>query len=175
MVATGTSPLLPPIPGLVGAEPWTNREATSADAAPRRLVVLGGGPVACELATAWRSLGSEEVTIVERGPRLLGRVEPFAAEAVEAGLEAQGIVVWTGASATRVERPTPGGPVRVHLDGGEGDPAVEADELLVATGRTPASADIGLEAVGLAPGSWLEVDDTGRVDRRRRRLALRRR
>jgi pyruvate/2-oxoglutarate dehydrogenase complex dihydrolipoamide dehydrogenase (E3) component len=163
VIATGTSPLLPPIPGLAEAAPWTNREATSADAAPRRLVVLGGGPVACELATAWRSLGSEEVTIVERSPRLLGRVEPFAAEAVEAGLEAQGVVVWTGASATRVERPTPGGPVRVHLDGGEGDPVVEADELLVATGRTPASADIGLEAVGLAPGSWLEVDDTGRV------------
>jgi pyruvate/2-oxoglutarate dehydrogenase complex dihydrolipoamide dehydrogenase (E3) component len=163
VVATGTSPLLPPIPGLAEAEPWTNREATSADAAPRRLVVLGGGPVACELATAWRSLGSEEVTIVERAPRLLGRVEPFAAERVEAGLEAQGVVVWTGASATRVERPSPGGPVRVHIDGGEGDPVVEADELLVATGRTPASDDIGLEAVGLAPGSWLEVDDTGRV------------
>ena len=163
VVATGTSPLVPPIQGLAEAAPWTNREATSADAAPRRLVVLGGGPVACELATAWRSLGSEEVTIVERSPRLLGRVEPFAAIAVEAGLTAQGVVVWTGASATRVERPTPGGPVRVHLDGAEGDPTIEADELLVAAGRTPASTDIGLETIGLDPGSWLEVDDTGLV------------
>jgi pyruvate/2-oxoglutarate dehydrogenase complex dihydrolipoamide dehydrogenase (E3) component len=163
VIATGTTPLLPSIPGLAEAEPWTNHEATSADAAPRRLIVLGGGPVACELATAWRSLGSEEVTVVERGPRLLRRVEPFAAEAVEAGLEAQGVVVWTGASATRVERPLPGGAVRLHLDGGEGDPVVEADELLVATGRTPASWGIGLETVGLAPGSWLDVDDTGRV------------
>ncbi len=173
VVATGTAPLLPPIPGLAEAAPWTNREATSADAAPRRLVVLGGGPVACELATAWRSLGSEEVTIVERGPRLLGRVEPFAAAAVEAGLTAQGVVVWTGASVTQVERPTTGGPVRVHVDGGDGTPVIEADELLVATGRTPASGDLGLETVGLEPGSWLEVDDTGRVERRRRRVALR--
>ena len=163
VVATGTAPLLPPIPGLAEAAPWTNREATSADAAPRRLVVLGGGPVACELATAWRSLGSEEVTIVERGPRLLGRVEPFAAAAVEAGLTAQGVVVWTGASVTQVERPTTGGPVRVHVDGGDGTPVIEADELLVATGRTPASGDLGLDTVGLEPGSWLEVDDTGRV------------
>ena len=163
VVATGTSPLLPPIPGLAEARPWTNREATGADIAPRRLVVLGGGPVACELATAWRSLGSEEVTLVERGPRLLGRVEPFAAEAVEAGLTAQGVNVWTGASAARVERATPGGPVRVHIDGGEGDPVVEADELLVATGRTPNSSDIGLDTVGLEPGSWLDADDTGRV------------
>ena len=192
VVATGTTPLLPPIEGLAEAEPWTNREATRADAAPRRLVVLGGGPVACELATAWRSLGSEEVTIVERGPRLLGRVEPFASEAVEAGLAAQGVDVCTGASAVRVERPRPGGPVRVHLDGKGADdgghhddrldddrlddggldddggsdsrpPVVEADQLLVATGRRPATSDLGLETVGLTPGDWLEVDDTGLV------------
>lgn len=167
VVATGTTPLLPPIEGLAEARPWTNREATSADASPRRLVVLGGGPVACELATAWRSLGSQEVTVVERGPRLLGRVEPFAAEAVETGMVAQGIDVWTGASAVRVERPEAGGPVRVHLEGeAEGDrtlAVIEADELLVATGRSPATTDLGLETVGLAPGSWLEVDDTGLV------------
>ena len=75
----------------------------------------------------------------------------------------QGIVVWTGTSATRVERATAGGPVRVHVEGGDGDPVIEADELLVATGRTPSSGHIGLETVGLDPGSWLEVDDSGRV------------
>lgn len=168
VVATGTSPLLPPIEGLAEARPWTNREATSADTAPRRLVVLGGGPVACELATAWRSLGCQEVTVVERGRRLLGRVEPFASDAVEAGLAAQGVDVWTGASAVRVERPEPGGPVRVHLEGGGADgdrtpSVVEADELLVATGRTPATSDLGLDTVGLAPGAWLEADDSGLV------------
>ena len=133
---------------------------TSADVVPRRLVVLGGGPVACELATAWRSLGSDEVTVVERGPRLLSRVEPFAASAVAAGLAAQGVDVRTGASAVRVERAVGGGPVRIHLDtGGE----LEADEVLVATGRHPNSDTLGLETVGLSPGGWLPVDDTGRV------------
>lgn len=159
-VATGSNPLIPPIPGLAEAQPWTNREGTRADAVPRRLVVLGGGPVACELATAWRSLGSESVTVIERSERLLARVEPFASEAVAAGLRKQGVTVRTGVSATGVERPEPGGPVRVRLDdGGE----IEADELLVATGRTPATADLGLESIGLEPGGWLEADDTGLV------------
>ncbi len=160
VVATGTAPLVPPIPGLVEAEPWTNREATAADAAPRRLVVLGGGPVACELATAWRSLGSEQVTVVERGDRLLGRVEPFAADAVARGLRDQGITVLTGVSATAVDRPDAGGAVRVTLDDGN---VLEGDELLVATGRRPNTDDIGLDAVGLEPGSWLDADDSGLV------------
>ncbi len=160
VVATGTAPLLPPIPGLAEAEPWTNREATSADRAPRRLAVLGGGPEGCELATAWRSLGSEEVTVVEQGKRLLDRVEPFASAAVEAGLRDQGITVTTGVSATGVERNGPGGTVRVRLDDGA---EVEADELLVATGRTPNTTDLGLDSVGLTAGSWLEADDSGRV------------
>jgi pyruvate/2-oxoglutarate dehydrogenase complex dihydrolipoamide dehydrogenase (E3) component len=160
VVATGTGPLVPPVPGLAEARPWTNREAIRADKAPRRLAVLGGGPVACELAIAWRSLGSEEVTVIERGPRLLGRVEPFAAEAVADGLVARGVGVRTGVAATRVERPVPSGPVRVELDTGA---AVQADEVLVATGRRPRSDDVGLETVGLEPGSWLAVDDTGRV------------
>lgn len=164
VLATGTAPRLPPVPGLAEAAPWTNREGTSATEVPRRLVVLGGGPVACELATAWRSLGSEEVTVVEQGSRLLARTEPFASTAVEAGLAGQGVGVWTGTTAVGVERPTPGGPVRVHLEGADGRSLVEADELLVATGRRPATDDLGLDAVGLGPGSWLEVDDTGRVE-----------
>lgn len=161
VVATGTAPLLPSVPGLAEARPWTNREATRADEPPRRLLVLGGGPVACELATAWRSLGSDEVTVIERGERLLGRVEPFASAAVARGLEHQGVTVRTGLSATAVERPEAGGVVRVHLDDGS---ALEADELLVATGRTPNTTELGLDAVGLEPGSWLEVDDSGLVD-----------
>lgn len=160
VVATGTAPLIPPIPRLAEAGAWTNREATRADRAPRRLVVLGGGPVACELATAWRSLGSEEVTVVERGKRLLGRVEPFASEAVAGGLRDQGITVRTGVSATSVERAAPGAPVRVGLDDGTD---LEGDELLVATGRTPNTGDLGLDTVGLPAGSWLDADDSGLV------------
>jgi pyruvate/2-oxoglutarate dehydrogenase complex dihydrolipoamide dehydrogenase (E3) component len=167
VVATGTTALLPPVPGLADAAPWTNREATRADAAPRRLVVMGGGPVACELATAWRSLGAEEVTVVEQGDRLLARVEPFAAEAVRAGLEARGIAVRTGARVVRVDRPAAGGPVRVAVTsaaGGEGgDGENEAHELLVAAGRRPATGDLGVEVVGLEPGKPLATDDSGRV------------
>jgi pyruvate/2-oxoglutarate dehydrogenase complex dihydrolipoamide dehydrogenase (E3) component len=161
VVATGTAPLLPPIPGLADAAPWTNREGTRSATVPRRLVVLGGGPVACELATAWRSLGSEQVVLIERGDRLLGRVEAFASDAVAAGLDKQGVIVRTGVAATAVERPQPGGPVRVRLDdGGE----IEADEVLVATGRVPNTADLGLDTIGLDPGGWLEADDSGRVE-----------
>jgi pyruvate/2-oxoglutarate dehydrogenase complex dihydrolipoamide dehydrogenase (E3) component len=164
VLATGTSPLVPPVPGLAEARPWTNQEATRADAAPRRLVVLGGGPVACELATAWRSLGSEEVTVVERDDRLLARVEPFAAEAVRAGLEARGISVCTGTTATGVSRPTPGGPVTVAVTGPDGPRTIDADELLVSTGRRPNTADLGLESVGLEPGRPVPTDDSGRVE-----------
>lgn len=160
VVATGTAPLVPPVTGLREATPWTNRQATAAGAAPRRLIVLGGGPVGCELATAWRSLGSEHVAVVERGDRLLGRAEPFAADAVARGLRDQGITVLTGVSASAVDRPDPGGSVRVTLDDGD---VLEADELLVATGRRPNTDALGLDTVGLEPGSWLDADDSGLV------------
>src|ERR1700685_1238591 len=69
VICTGTNPLLPPIPGLADAAPWTNREATRTDRIPARLVVLGGGPVACELGQAFRTLGTKEVTLLDRGER----------------------------------------------------------------------------------------------------------
>ena len=170
VLCTGTDPAVPPIEGLADARPWTNREATRADAAPRRLVVLGGGPVGCELATAWRALGTEEVTLVERGERVLSRVEPFASEAVQRALEDRGIAVRTGTSATRVVR-AEDGTVRVTLDGDGGDRGggggptdLEADEILVALGRRPRTADLGLETVGLEPGGWVPAGDDGRVE-----------
>src|SRR2546425_1005011 len=85
VVATGSEPVMPPIPGLAEARPWTNREATTAKHVPPRLVVLGGGVVGVELGQAWASLGSQ-VTIVEAQPRLLGREEPFAADEVHMAL-----------------------------------------------------------------------------------------
>jgi dihydrolipoamide dehydrogenase len=163
VISTGTDPSVPPIEGLAGARPWTNREATRADAAPRRLVVLGGGPVGCELATAWRALGSDEVTLVERGPRVLSRVEPFASEAVGRALEDRGIAVRTGTSATRVVR-AEDGTVRVTLDGDRGAAEIEADEILVALGRRPRTSDLGLETLGLEPGGWVPAGDDGRVE-----------
>jgi dihydrolipoamide dehydrogenase len=157
-VATGTDALIPPIPGLAAARPWTSREVTSAHAAPRRLAIIGGGVVGCEMATAWQALGTQ-VTLIARG-RLLAGTEEFAGQLVGDGLRQAGVDVRAGASATAVHRAGDGGPVTLTLDDGG---TVEADEVLAATGRTPRTGDIGLDAVGLEPGSWLDVDPTMRV------------
>jgi dihydrolipoamide dehydrogenase len=156
VVATGSDPFLPPVPGLAEARPWTNREGTTAAAPPARLAVVGGGPVAVELALAWSGLGSQ-VTLLERGSRLLAREEPFAGDQVREGLLRAGVDVRLGVEAAGVTR---NGSVRVELrDGG----MVEADELLVATGRRPRTDRIGLESVGIDGGGFLEVDESLRV------------
>jgi pyruvate/2-oxoglutarate dehydrogenase complex dihydrolipoamide dehydrogenase (E3) component len=156
VVATGTEPLIPPVPGLEAAAPWDNRTATGAKEVPRRLLVLGGGAIGAEMAQAFRRLGSQEVTVVEGAERLLVREEPFAGEEVRAAFEAEGIRVLTGRTLSQVRRPGPGGPVTgVLADGTD----VEADELLVAVGRRARTADVGLDTVGLEPGRSIEVDD----------------
>ncbi|MFC0705970.1 dihydrolipoyl dehydrogenase family protein [Cellulomonas uda] len=152
VVATGSLPTIPPVDGLAAARPWTSRDATSAQHVPARLAVLGGGVVACELATAFASLGSR-VTVLVRGDALLAGAEPFAGAAVLASLRARGVRVVLGAQARRVHRDADG--VHVTLD----DEDVTADELLVATGRHPRTRDLGLETIDLEPGAPLEVDD----------------
>ncbi|MEU3984251.1 NAD(P)/FAD-dependent oxidoreductase [Streptomyces sp. NPDC026672] len=156
-VATGTSAQLPDLPGLAEVKPWTSREATSAQSAPGRLVVVGGGVVATEMATAWQALGSR-VTLLVRGKGLLSRMEPFAGELVADSLTEAGVDVRLGTSVRSVTRED--GTVVVTTDAGD---RVEADEILFATGRVPRTEDIGLETVGLEPGSWLTVDDSLRV------------
>lgn len=155
VVATGSEPSLPPVPGLEESRPWSTRNATSATIAPARLAVLGGGVAGCELAQAWASLGTR-VHLVEMADRLLPTYEPVAGELVAVAMTAAGIDVRVGVSATHVERDGAGA-VTVQLDDGT---AVMADEILVAAGRRPRTNDIGLETVGLEPGSWIEVDDT---------------
>ncbi|HEV2893479.1 MAG TPA: NAD(P)/FAD-dependent oxidoreductase, partial [Actinomycetota bacterium] len=167
VLATGSSPQLPPVPGLAEARPWDNRGATSATQVPRRLVVLGGGPVGCELAQAFRRRGREEVTVVVRGGRLLAREEPFAGDEVLASFEGEGIAVRTRTDVTAVRRDRPDGPVTVTLGDGSGPAAGQelvADELLVATGRRPRTGDIGLDLVGLEPGAPARVDRRLRVE-----------
>ncbi|MGW7474802.1 dihydrolipoyl dehydrogenase family protein [Streptomyces cyaneofuscatus] len=159
-VCTGTRAVVPDLPGIAEARPWTSREATSAKEVPGRLVVVGGGVVGVEMATVWQALGAE-VTLLIRGEGLLPKMEPFAGELVAEALEEAGATIRTGVSVTAVERPAPDGPVTVVLDDGG---RIEADEILFATGRAPRTDDLGLETIGLKPGSWLTVDDSCRVE-----------
>lgn len=162
VVAVGSAALVPSIEGLRDASPWTNVEATAAKEIPRRFLVLGGGPVGAELAQAFRRLGSEHVTIVEGGPRLLSREEPFAGEEVRRSFESEGITVITGSKVASVRRDAPDRPVTGVLDDGR---AIEADEILVAVGRRPRTSDVGLGTVGLGElaGRYLDVDERLRV------------
>lgn len=155
-VCTGSAALLPDIPGLAEARPWTSREATAVQDVPESLVILGGGVVACEMATAYTSFGCA-VTVLSRSP-LLDRMEPFAGERVADALRDAGADVRSGVETTRVER----GGTGVTVELGDGS-VVTAAEVLVATGRVPRTSDVGLETVGLEPGEWLDVDDTLRV------------
>jgi dihydrolipoamide dehydrogenase len=160
VVATGSDAAMPPVEGLDSVGAWNNREGTTAKQVPESMVVLGGGPVGCELAQAWSSLGCR-VTLVEGGERLLGREEPFAGDEVEAALrDRHGVVVRTGSLASRVSRD--GGAVEVVLDDGS---ALVAAEILVAVGRRPRTREIGLDSVGVEPGKggFLEADARMRV------------
>lgn len=160
VLATGSDPFIPDVPGLREAGPWTNREATDVHEVPKRLVVIGGGPVGCEMAQALHSLGSEETTVLAAGGRLLPRHEPFAGELVARSFRESGIDVRLGRSAVAVERPVPAGTVTVRADDGS---LIEADQILVATGRRPNVTDVGLESVGLVPDGAITVDATMRA------------
>lgn len=156
-VCTGTRAALPDLPGIAEVKPWTSREATSAEQVPGRLAVVGGGVVAVEMATAWQALGSQ-VTLLVRGDGLLPRMEPFAGELVAGALTEAGADVRTGVSVTAVHREN--GTVTATLSDGD---TLEADEILFATGRAPRTDDLGLETIGMDPGSWLPVDESLRV------------
>ncbi|MQA15681.1 MAG: FAD-binding protein [Pseudonocardiaceae bacterium] len=157
VLCVGSVPVLPPVDGLAQVEHWTSREATSAKQVPARLAVLGGGVVGTELAQAFASLGSR-VTVIEQSDRLLAGMEPIAGELVGAGLRDGGVDVRLGVHVRRAWRD--GGTVRLEPAGGQ---LVDADELLVATGRRPATGDLGADTVGLTPGDPLTVSDDGGV------------
>src|ERR1019366_1805697 len=163
ILAPGTGAAIPPIPGLRESEPWTNREVTTAEAIPDSLLVLGGGVVGVEMATAYASLGAK-VTIVEALPRLIAGEEEFASGQVKDALEALGAEVVLGVKATAVRREQGSGPVTLELEDGR---SFTGEELLVAIGRTPHTDGLGLEQLGLMksdpPTQSVEVDDTMRV------------
>lgn len=156
-VCTGTASLLPDVEGIAAAQLWTSREATAVREVPPSLVIIGGGVVACEMATAFVSFGSR-VTILARSGLLRG-AEPFAGDRVASSLRAAGADVRTGVDLVRVVRDGSGDVVVTLDDGTE----ARAAEGLVATGRVPRTQDLGLETIGIEPGGWLDVDDTLRV------------
>ncbi len=160
VLATGTTAAWPAIPGVAEAGVWDSRAVTSADDVPERLLVIGGGVVAVEMAQAWKWLGAREVTIVELEERLLPREEPFVGSELREALERMDIAVHTGAIAKGVERAVPGGPVTATVVLSDGSSVeIEADEMLVAAGRRPATGNLGVDIVGLEPDTYLDVND----------------
>ena len=156
VISTGSAALLPPIDGLANSAPWTSREATSTTHAPKSLTIIGGGVVGAEMATAYATLGTA-VTLISRGP-ILASQEPFAGDLVTAALRELGATVHTAVSPVSISRSD--GTTTVELEDGT---SVVSEELLVATGRTPRTDDLGLDSVGLVAGDWLATDDTLRV------------
>ena len=171
VVASGTCAAIPPIPGLAQAEPWTNREATTAKTVPDSLLVLGGGVVGAEMACAYTSLGSR-VTLIEALPRLVPGEEEFASELLRVSMAQTGVQIVLGATATAVRREAGGGlaasagngsvrgPVTIELEDGR---SFSGQELLAATGRRPRTDELGLELLGLEPGQPVLVNDTMQV------------
>jgi len=151
VLATGSRPMIPPIEGLDSVEYWTNREATRTHRVPQSLVVMGGGPVGSELAQFFSRMGSE-VTIVERGDHLLGRVHPDAGELLAELFREEGIDVRLGVGIDRAESG-----IKLHLSDGS---TLEAERLLIAAGRRPNVERLGLEELGVrTTARGIEVDE----------------
>ena len=165
VICTGSRARIDPIPGLAEARPMTHIEALELDRLPDHLVVLGGGYVGLELAQAFRRFGSR-VTIVDRNGALAHREDPDVAEALRELFEDEGIQVFTGTRVDRVGGRS-GESVRLHANHGESSVLIEGSDLLVASGRTPNTDGIGLEAAGI------ERDENGfvKVDERCRTTA----
>ena len=166
VVATGARPAVPPIPGLADAGYLTNETVFSLETRPERLVVIGAGPIGCELAQAFRRLGSS-VTLISDTRTVLPREDPDAAAVVQAAFEREGVRLVLGATIVRVER---GGASerRVFLEHAGRQLMVSCDEMIVAVGRAPNVEDMGLEAAGIAfDARGVEVDERLRTTNRR--------
>lgn len=158
VIATGSKPAIPPIPGLAEVDYWTTHDVIEVERLPKSMVVLGGGAVGCELGQVLARFGVE-VTIVEAGDRLLPAEEPEASEAVEAAFAAEGINVHTGAAAQQVG--SRDGSIVITLAGGA---ELVSERLLVATGRTVDLSGLGLESAGLnGTARFIQVDEQMRA------------
>jgi pyruvate/2-oxoglutarate dehydrogenase complex dihydrolipoamide dehydrogenase (E3) component len=159
VIATGCEPVAPPIEGLSDIPTWTTAEGLCSPDLPRRLIVLGGGPAGCELTQIYAAFGSH-VTLVEAEDRLLPAEPAFAGEILAVALRRAGAEIYLGSPATKAER-TPGG-LTLALDDGT---RIDADRLLLASGRRPRLGGLGLETLGLevAPGAALPTTTSCRV------------
>ena len=161
VIATGARPFVPPLPGLAEVGCLTSDTVWGLTELPRRLVVLGGGPIGCELAQSFARLGSQ-VTQVEMAPRVMLREDPEVAALVADSLRADGVTLLTGHQAVRVERDGPdgGNPKRLIVQHGEAELAIEFDALLCAVGRSPRVEGYGLEELGipLTPRKTIATD-----------------
>ena len=158
VIATGSEPVIPPVDGLRGLDGvWTNREATGMKEVPRRLVVLGGGPVGVEMSQAIRRMGAE-VTLVEGSDHVLSREPKPLGDALGERLAAEGIELIFGMHASAARRD--GGDYVLTLEDGR---ELRGDRLLVATGRRPRTAGLGLEDAGVELGEHGEVPVDARM------------
>jgi pyruvate/2-oxoglutarate dehydrogenase complex dihydrolipoamide dehydrogenase (E3) component len=159
VIATGCEPVAPPIEGLADIPTWTTAQGLLSPDLPRRLLVLGGGPAGCELAQIFAAFGSQ-VTLIEADAGLLPGEAAFAGEILAAALRRAGVEIFLGSPATKAER-TPDGLTLALEDGTR----IDADRLLLATGRRPRLTGLGLDALGItvAPGQALPTDASCRV------------
>jgi pyruvate/2-oxoglutarate dehydrogenase complex dihydrolipoamide dehydrogenase (E3) component len=160
IIATGSRPDLPPVDGLAGVPTWTSDEALTSPEYPASLVVMGGGAVGCELAQSYVKFGVQ-VTLVEPAGQLAGPEDPAVAGQLAAVLRADGVRLLLGTEVKRAE-PAAAGGARLWLGNGQ---AIEADRVVIAAGRTPVTADLGLAEIGIRPleSGALDVDDHCRV------------
>ncbi|MCV7401583.1 NAD(P)/FAD-dependent oxidoreductase [Mycobacterium fragae] len=154
VLATGTRPNVPEIPGLAQARPWTNRDLTTMTQVPARALVVGGGPVAVEFATILTGLGSA-VTLLVRENALLLNIEPEARELVTQSLRSKGVTIHFETELSAVARPVAGGPVTATFQ----RQTIEVDEIVLAAGRRTNTDNLGLETVGLPGGGIVSVND----------------
>ncbi|CAL9540458.1 dihydrolipoyl dehydrogenase family protein [Streptomyces sp. enrichment culture] len=154
VLATGTRPRIPPVPGLGRTPYWTSRDAMAAGELPASLVVLGGGAIGAELAQVFARFTSD-VTVIEERDRLLPQEEPDAGELVARALRADGVTVLTGVRVREVSHEGTGFTVRLDGDGR----LLRAERVLVATGRYADLADLGVDTVGLDPEAGVVPTD----------------
>ena len=163
VLATGAVPVVPPVPGLADVQPLTSDNLWDLQVLPERLLVLGGGPIGCELAQSFARLGSR-VTLIDMEERLLPREDPDVSQHMTAVFEREGIDVRLGHRATRCEPTeggTPDGSGTLVAETASGPVSILFDRVLVALGRRPDTSGLGLENLGieLSPSGTLVVDD----------------